>query len=151
MFIDWFVHSSFQPTRCTSDFVRKQLQNTIHGRQKPNGGKDLSGLAGHNSMSANLDPSIYRFILSLFVNADYASILDQKGAYFRSQLSSQMSTPPLQTSMRPQQQPSSQGKISWLMSFIVYLYCDYTFISFLFIRLFVYFFSCSSFLRFIIE
>lgn len=34
--------NSFQPARCTSEFVRKQLQNTIQGRQKPAGGKDLS-------------------------------------------------------------------------------------------------------------
>lgn len=35
--------NSYQPARCTSEFVRKQLQNTIHGRQKPAGGKDLPG------------------------------------------------------------------------------------------------------------
>jgi len=81
---------SFQPTRCTSEFVRKQLQNTIHGRQKPAGGKDMSGATGHNSLSANLDSN-------------------QKGAYFRSQLSSQISTPPVQTTIRP---PQQQGKTS---------------------------------------
>jgi hypothetical protein len=48
---------SFQPARCTSEFVRKQLQNTIHGRQKPAAGKDMSGATGHNSLSANLDSS----------------------------------------------------------------------------------------------
>ncbi|CAF1179916.1 unnamed protein product [Rotaria sordida] len=76
---------SFQPVRSTSEFVRKQLQNTIQGRQKPTGGKDLSGVTGHNSLSANLD-------------------CNQKGAFFRTHLSSQMSTPPLQTTIRPQQQ-----------------------------------------------
>ncbi|CAF0950930.1 unnamed protein product [Adineta steineri] len=80
---------SFQPARCTSEFVRKQLQNTIHGRQKPTGGKDIPNATGHNSLSANLESN-------------------QKGAYFRSQLSSQMSTPPLQSNMRLQQQ--QQGK-----------------------------------------
>ncbi len=50
----YFVRNSFQPTRCTSEFVRKQLQNTIHGRQKPAGGKDMSG---HNSLSTNLESS----------------------------------------------------------------------------------------------
>jgi hypothetical protein len=41
---------SFQPARCTSEFVRKQLQNTIHGRQKPAGGKDMSGTTAQKSM-----------------------------------------------------------------------------------------------------
>ncbi|CAF2629926.1 unnamed protein product [Rotaria sp. Silwood2] len=76
---------SFQPVRSTSEFVRKQLQNTIQGRQKPAGGKDLSGTTGHNSLSANLD-------------------CNQKGAFFRTHLSSQMPTTPLQTTVRPQQQ-----------------------------------------------
>ncbi len=35
--------NSFPAGRFTSDYVRKQLQNTIHGRQKPAGGKDMSG------------------------------------------------------------------------------------------------------------
>ncbi|CAF5162515.1 unnamed protein product, partial [Rotaria magnacalcarata] len=75
----------FHPVRSTSEFVRKQLQTTIQGRQKPAGGKDLSATTGHNSLSANLD-------------------CNQKGAFFRSQLSSPMSTPPLQTTVRPQAQ-----------------------------------------------
>jgi hypothetical protein len=41
----FFVFDSFQPDRCTKEFVRKQLQNAIHGRQKPAGGKDTSGTA----------------------------------------------------------------------------------------------------------
>jgi hypothetical protein len=49
--------NSFQPSRCTSEFVRKQLQNTIHGRQKPASGKDMSGVTGHNSLSGNLESS----------------------------------------------------------------------------------------------
>jgi len=77
---------SYQPTRCTSEFVRKQLQNTIHGRQKPAGGKDMSGGTAQKMMNS---PTIDS---------------NQKGAYFRSQLSSQMSTPPLQTNIRSQQQ-----------------------------------------------
>lgn len=52
-----FFNYSFQPVRSTSEFVRKQLQNTIQGRQKPAGGKDLPGATGHNSLSANLDCS----------------------------------------------------------------------------------------------
>jgi hypothetical protein len=52
-----FYLNSFQPNRCTSEFVRKQLQNTIHGRQKPTGGKDMSGSTGHNSLPPNLDSS----------------------------------------------------------------------------------------------
>ncbi|CAF0851181.1 unnamed protein product [Adineta ricciae] len=79
---------SFQPSRYTSEFVRKQLQNTIHGRQKPTGGKDISA---HNSLSANLESN-------------------QKGAYFRNQLASQMSTPPLQTNLRQPGQQQHQGK-----------------------------------------
>ncbi len=39
------MFDSFQPDRCTKEFVRKQLQNAIHGRQKPAGGKDTSGTA----------------------------------------------------------------------------------------------------------
>ncbi len=39
------MFESFQPDRCTKEFVRKQLQNAIHGRQKPAGGKDTSGTA----------------------------------------------------------------------------------------------------------
>jgi hypothetical protein len=35
-------------------------------------------------------------------------LIDQKGAYFRSQLSSQISTPPLQTTLRSQQQQQQQ-------------------------------------------
>lgn len=68
---------SFQPARCTSEFVRKQLQNTIQGRQKPAGGKDLShGNPGQKLINpSNLDSN-------------------QKGAYFRSQLSSSMMTNP---------------------------------------------------------
>jgi hypothetical protein len=46
----FFVVDSYQPARCTSEFVRKQLQNTIHGRQKPAGGKDMSGATGQKSM-----------------------------------------------------------------------------------------------------
>ena len=46
--------SSYQPTRCTSEFVRKQLQNTIHGRQKPAGGKDLSGAAAAAQKSRSI-------------------------------------------------------------------------------------------------
>ncbi|CAF0933483.1 unnamed protein product [Adineta steineri] len=80
---------SFQPNRCTSEFVRRQLQNTIHGRQKPAGGKDVS--AQKMMTSPNLDSN-------------------QKGAYFRSQLSAQMSTPPLQTNLRSQPQHQQQSK-----------------------------------------
>ncbi|UJR15758.1 hypothetical protein I4U23_002693 [Adineta vaga] len=76
---------SFQTTRCTSEFVRKQLQNTIHGRQKPPGGKDVPGATPQKVMtSPNIDST-------------------QKGAYFRSQLTSPISTPPLQTNLRSQQ------------------------------------------------
>jgi len=79
---------SFQPSRCTSEFVRKQLQNTIHGRQKPAGGKDMSGATAQKMMnSSNVDSN-------------------QKGVYFRNQLSSQTSTPPIQTNLRSQQQQS---------------------------------------------
>lgn len=41
---------SFQAGRSTSEFVRKQLQNTIHGRQKPTGGKDIPGAVPQKSM-----------------------------------------------------------------------------------------------------
>jgi hypothetical protein len=79
---------SYQPSRCTSEYVRKQLQNTIQGRQKPASGKDMSGATAQKMVnSSNLDSN-------------------QKGAYFRNQLSSQMSTPPLQTNIRSQQQQS---------------------------------------------
>jgi hypothetical protein len=44
---------SYQPARCTSEFVRKQLQNTIHGRQKPAGGKDMSGGAAAQKSMLN--------------------------------------------------------------------------------------------------
>jgi len=81
---------SYQPARCTSEFVRKQLQNTIHGRQKPAGGKDMSGGTAQKMMNS---PTIDS---------------NQKGAYFRSQLSSQMSTPPLPTNIRSQQQQQSK-------------------------------------------
>jgi len=49
-YIGFFAVDSYQPARCTSEFVRKQLQNTIHGRQKPAGGKDMSGATGQKSM-----------------------------------------------------------------------------------------------------
>ncbi|CAF5215587.1 unnamed protein product, partial [Rotaria magnacalcarata] len=72
---------SFQASRSTSEFVRKQLQNTIHGRQKPVSGKDLPGATAQKMLSSsNLDTN-------------------QKGVYFRNQLSSPMSTPPLQTTI----------------------------------------------------
>jgi hypothetical protein len=44
-----FGFHSFQQSRCTSEFVRKQLQNTIHGRQKPAGEKDMSGATAQKS------------------------------------------------------------------------------------------------------
>ena len=47
--------NSFQPGQSTSEFVRKQLQHTIHGRQKPSIGKETSGTTGQNLLSANLD------------------------------------------------------------------------------------------------
>ncbi|CAF0768910.1 unnamed protein product [Adineta ricciae] len=82
---------SFQTTRCTSEFVRKQLQHTIQGRQKPTSGKELTGATQQKMMTPpNIDSS-------------------QKGTYFRSQLSSPISTPPLQTNLRSQQHPQ-QGK-----------------------------------------
>lgn len=103
--------NSFQPSRYTSEFVRKQLQNTIHGRQKPTCGKDISA---HNSLSANLDSSKF---LSRF---EYRSwnllfLIDQKGAYFRSQLATQMSTPPLQTNLRQPGQQQHQSKATWFV------------------------------------
>jgi hypothetical protein len=49
--------------------VRKQLQNTIHGRQKPAGGKDISGGAAAAAAAAqkmmnspNLDSSKFETI-----------------------------------------------------------------------------------------
>lgn len=103
-----FLFDSFQPARCTSEFVRKQLQNTIHGRQKPAAGKDMSGGMGHNPLTTNLDSSKFFMKKSFSINKIFLFFFqDQKGAYFRNQLSSQMSTSPLQTSMRPQQ---PQGK-----------------------------------------
>ncbi|CAF2810609.1 unnamed protein product [Rotaria sp. Silwood2] len=81
---------SFQAGRSTSEFVRKQLQNTIHGRQKPAGGKDMSGGGAQKMInSPNLDSN-------------------QKGAYFRNKLSSQLTTPSLQTAIRSQQQQQQQ-------------------------------------------
>ncbi|CAF3371218.1 unnamed protein product [Rotaria sp. Silwood1] len=72
--------------RSTSEFVRKQLQNTIHGRQKPAGGKDMSGITAQKMInSPSLDSN-------------------QKGAYFRNKLSSQLSSPSLQAAIRSQQQ-----------------------------------------------
>ena len=108
--------------------MRKQLQNTIHGRQKPAGGKDLPGaVAAQKSRSIrsiiqsndffsfpvmnspNLDPSKFCFVFSVhFFFSRFSS--DQKGAYFRSQLSSSMSTPPLQTNIRSQQQQQQSSK-----------------------------------------
>ena len=41
---------SYPPARCTSEFVRKQLQSTIHGRQKTTGGKDASTVVTQKSM-----------------------------------------------------------------------------------------------------
>ena len=100
--------SSFQPSRCTSEFVRKQLQNTIHGRQKPNGGKDLSAALGSSLHSSNLDSSKAH---ALKGTSSISLGIDQKGAYFRNQLSSPMSTPPpLPTHLRHQH----PGKPIWL-------------------------------------
>ncbi len=115
---------SYHPARCTSEFVRKQLQNTIHGRQKPAGGKDLSGGTAQKSRlnrekeknnlsisffqvmnSSNLDSSKLKIIPE---NKSFAFSLDQKGAYFRNQLSSQTSAPPVQTNIRSQQQQQQQ-------------------------------------------
>ncbi|CAF3370812.1 unnamed protein product [Rotaria sp. Silwood1] len=77
---------SFPASRSTSEFVRKQLQNTIHGRQKPAGGKDMSGITAQKMInSPSLDSN-------------------QKGAYFRNKLSSQLSSPSLQAAIRSQQQ-----------------------------------------------
>ena len=100
--MSFFSFDSFQPARCTSEFVRKQLQNTIHGRQKPANGKDMSGVSGHTSLSTNLESSkLSKKNFNVNINL---LLLDQKGAYFRSQLSSQISTPPLQPTLRSQQQ-----------------------------------------------
>jgi len=57
--------------------------------------------------------------------------IDQKGAYFRSQLSSPISTPPLQTSMRPQQQ--TQGKPTWIDFSSFYFVYHYSFTFYLFV------------------
>ncbi|CAF1253818.1 unnamed protein product [Didymodactylos carnosus] len=82
---------SFQPQQSTREFVRKQLQNTINSRQKPD--KDVQNKAGSpnpntfsiqgnnnvsNPLSNNLEPN-------------------QKGAYFRNQLSN----PRTQTCRQP--------------------------------------------------
>lgn len=54
-FFDLWGFDSYQPARCTSEFVRKQLQNTIHGRQKPAGGKDMSGAAAAAAQKSMLN------------------------------------------------------------------------------------------------
>ena len=104
-----FSSFSFQPARFTSEFVRKQLQSTIHGRQKPAAGKDLSGSTGPSPLAATMDSS--KCISAHFLSQQRHSSrieLDQKGAYFRSQLSSQLSTPPLPNTLR--NQPTHPGK-----------------------------------------
>ncbi len=45
--------ASYQPARCTSEFVRKQLQSTIQGRQKPAGGKDIPNVPAQKSKFNN--------------------------------------------------------------------------------------------------
>ena len=58
--------------------------------------------------SPNLDPSKFSLDLLFSSSNPFRFSLDQKGAYFRSQLSSPMSTPPLQTNIRSQQQQQAQ-------------------------------------------
>ncbi len=85
----------------------------------------MPGATGHNSLSTNLDSSTSLQIIWIEIN--FFILIDQKGAYFRNQLSSQMSTPPLQPTNRSQQQ--QQGKTTWIFylficsSSIIFILC----------------------------
>ena len=62
---------SFQPARCTSDFVRKQLQSTIQGRQKSAGGKDIPPGVTDQKSKLMTHETLPRPICSLFQSDEF--------------------------------------------------------------------------------
>ncbi|CAF1176747.1 unnamed protein product, partial [Didymodactylos carnosus] len=77
---------SFQPQPYTREFVRKQLQNTINSRQKPS--KDMQN-KGENKSIGSPNPNTFSIQCNNNVPNPLSNNLEpnQKGAYFRNQLS----------------------------------------------------------------